>query len=167
MFVSKLDLYCSVDPSVTTILLPRIRILSKKSSLFQFIFDMWSQKNEHKQKEVGIGSYLKWTVCFSILMIFCFKCLAEFFPFSIRHLHSFWSKCLQLLSKKGSRQKSSYKTYKIDWREREIERKERKHGNCFIKSISLNKVARGFRYFLNLLWWIHLWLQWAKLDNLL
>ena len=55
------DCYSSVDLTVPTILRPRVRIPSTKSTLsfFQFKFELWCEKNENLQKEAGIGPFKK------------------------------------------------------------------------------------------------------------
>ena len=48
----------SVDLSAPTILLPRVQIPSKTCTIFSILFDLWSEKDENKQKEAGIGNSL-------------------------------------------------------------------------------------------------------------
>ena len=49
----------SVDPFAPPILRPRVWFPSTTSKLFQFIFELWWEKDKNKQKEAGIGPFKK------------------------------------------------------------------------------------------------------------
>ena len=59
-----------------TILRPRVCIPSTTSTLFKFVFELWWEKDNNKQKEVGIGPF--------------FKMEASFFPVSETYCQADW-----------------------------------------------------------------------------
>ena len=63
-------LHSLVDPSVLTILRPRVRIPSIPSMLFQFVTDV--KKTKNKQKEAGIGKILQNTCIISQMLCHVF-----------------------------------------------------------------------------------------------
>ena len=66
----------AVDPSRSTILQPWVQIPSTKSTLFSFEIELWCEKDEHKQKEAGIGQYYKKCIAVELLIkakVFLFR----------------------------------------------------------------------------------------------
>ena len=49
--------HSSVDLSPPTIMWARVRIPCTASTLFQFLFEVWCEKDENKQKQAEIGRY--------------------------------------------------------------------------------------------------------------